>query len=50
VAEALAAADAFAVARMEEAVTLREAGCTTRIVLLEGFRDAAELETAAHHA
>jgi alanine racemase len=49
VAEALAAADAFAVARIEEAVTLREAGCTKRIVLLEGFRDAAELETAAHH-
>ncbi len=49
VAKALAAADAFAVARIEEAVALREAGCTTRIVLLEGFQDAAELETAAHH-
>jgi len=48
VAQALAAADAFAVARIEEAVALRESGCTARIVLLEGFRDAAELDIAAH--
>ena len=50
VAEALAGADAFAVARVEEALVLREAGCTARIVLLEGFRDAGELEAAARHA
>ena len=37
---ALAGADAFAVARLEEAVTLREAGVNARIVLLEGFGDA----------
>ncbi|MEX0734595.1 MAG: alanine racemase [Steroidobacteraceae bacterium] len=47
VAEALAAADAFAVARLEEAVTLREAGCRARIVLLEGVQDARELAEAA---
>jgi alanine racemase len=46
VSRALADADAFAVARIEEAVTLREAGCAARIVLLEGVQDAAELEEA----
>jgi alanine racemase len=49
VAEALSAADAFAVARVEEAIALRDAGCKSRIVLLEGVRDAGELEAAAHH-
>lgn len=44
---ALDGADAFAVARLEEAVALREAGCQARIVLLEGFRDASGLEVAA---
>jgi alanine racemase len=47
---ALAGADAFAVARLGEAVALREAGCTARIVLLEGFSDASELDASAHHA
>jgi alanine racemase len=46
---ALAGADGFAVARIEEALALREAGCRARIVLLEGFRDAGELALAAHH-
>jgi len=46
---ALAGADAFAVARPEEALALRESGCRARIVLLEGFRDAEELETASRH-
>ena len=46
---ALAGADAFAVARVGEAVALREAGCRARVVLLEGFSDAAELEAAARH-
>jgi alanine racemase len=50
VAEALSAADAFAVARVEEAIALRQAGCRSRIILLEGVRDALELETAARHA
>jgi alanine racemase len=49
-AEALAEADAFAVARVEEALALRKAGCRARIVLLEGFRDADELESAAQHS
>ncbi len=44
-----AAADGFAVARIDEALTLREAGCRARIVLLEGMRDAEELEAAARH-
>ncbi|MCM2678668.1 alanine racemase [Echinimonas agarilytica] len=37
VAKALADADAFGVARLQEAVTLRKAGFKQRIVLLEGF-------------
>ncbi len=49
-ARALAGADAFAVARLEEAVTLREAGIRERIVLLEGVQDTAELELAAKHS
>jgi alanine racemase len=48
-AAALADADAFAVARVDEAVALREAGCVARVVLLEGFGDTAELEAAARH-
>jgi len=49
-ARALAGADAFAVARLEEAVTLREAGIDARIVLLEGVQGPAELELAARHS
>jgi alanine racemase len=48
-AQALSGADALAVARIEEAVALRSAGCRARIVLLEGFCDAEELEEAARH-
>lgn len=44
---ALADADAFAVARLEEAVALRDAGSKRRIVLLEGVLNAAQLEQAA---
>jgi alanine racemase len=44
---ALADADAFAVARLEEAVALRENGLQRRIVLLEGVLDAAQLAQAA---
>ena len=43
VAQALADADAFGVACMEEAVTLREAGCDRRIVLLEGLFSPADI-------
>lgn len=49
-ARALAGADAFAVARLEEAVTLREAGIDARIVLLEGVQGPADLALAAQHA
>lgn len=43
VAGALEEADAFAVARVDEAVQLREAGFSQRIVVLEGFSDGDEL-------
>lgn len=46
-ARALAGAEAFAVARLEEAVTLREAGIDARIVLLEGVQGPTELALAA---
>jgi alanine racemase len=42
-ARALADADAFGVACLEEAVTLRRAGASKRIILLEGVFDAEEL-------
>ncbi len=48
VALALDAADAFGVARMEEALSLRVAGITQSIVLLEGVLDAAQFNAAAH--
>jgi len=47
VARALDAADAFAVARVDEGLTLRRAGVMTRTVLLEGVFDRAQLEAAA---
>lgn len=47
VARALRDADAFAVARIEEAVALREAGLDNPIVLLEGAFEAAQLPLAA---
>jgi alanine racemase len=47
VARSLEAADGFAVARIEEAIALREHGCRGRIALLEGFQDEREVETAA---
>jgi alanine racemase len=47
VARALDAADAFAVARVDEGLALREAGIKTPIVLLEGVLDAEQLEAAA---
>ncbi len=42
-------ADAFAVAGIEEALTLREAGVTRPILLLEGVFEAAELPLCARH-
>lgn len=50
-AEAVAdVADGFAVACIEEALELREAGVTRPILLLEGLFDAGELALAARHA
>jgi alanine racemase len=46
---ALADADAFAVARLEEGVALRSAGVRAPIVLLEGVFSAEQLAEAAHH-
>lgn len=46
-ATALTDADGFAVARMSEAVTLRAAGFSQRIVLLEGIQGAGQLDQAA---
>jgi alanine racemase len=46
-ARALDAADAFAVARVDEGLALREAGIKTPIVLLEGVLDREQLEAAA---
>ncbi len=46
-ARALAAAEAFGVACIEEALLLREAGFDHPIVLLEGFFEIAELESVA---
>ncbi len=46
-ARALREADAFGVARIEEAVALREAGLENSVVLLEGVLDAGQLPLAA---
>lgn len=46
---ALADADAFAVARLEEGIALRSAGVRAPVVLLEGIFSAEQLAEAAHH-
>jgi alanine racemase len=46
---ALADADSFAVARLEEGLALRSAGVRAPIVLLEGVFSAGQLAEAAHH-
>jgi len=46
---ALAAADGFAVARLEEGIELRAAGLRHRVVLLEGVFGSDALRQAAHH-
>ena len=46
---ALADADSFAVARLEEGIALRSAGVRAPIVLLEGVFNAEQLAEAAHH-
>src|SRR5271155_4204876 len=47
VAQALDSADAFAVARVDEGLMLREAGIAAPTVLLEGVFDGEQLEAAA---
>jgi len=49
VASALHDADAFAVATIDEAVSLRQHGIDTPICLLEGIRNSDELELASTH-
>jgi len=46
---ALADADSFAVARLEEGIALRSSGVRAPIVLLEGIINAEQLGEAAHH-
>ena len=46
---ALADADCFAVARLEEGIALRSAGVRAPILLLEGVFSAEQLAEAAHH-
>lgn len=49
IARALANADGFGVAHVEEALTLRAAGVEQPIVVLQGFSDAQELLTMVEH-
>ena len=49
IARALRDVDGFGVARLDEAIVLREAGVTKPITLLEGFLDAAELPLICQH-
>ncbi|MFK5915500.1 MAG: alanine racemase [Woeseiaceae bacterium] len=44
IAKSLTKADGFGVARIQESITLREAGITQSILLLEGFSSSEELE------
>lgn len=50
IARGLPGADAFAVARVDEGVALRQAGIRQRIAVLQGFTDLCELEIHAAHA
>lgn len=50
IARALSAADALAVARIDEAVALRDAGVNNEIVLLEGLFASSEMALAARHS
>ena len=49
VAQHLSHVDAFAVARVTEAIELREHGVTAKIILLAGVMNTAELDTAVQH-
>lgn len=49
IARALASADAFAVARVDEGINLRDAGIRQRIAVLQGFGSGEELELHSRH-
>ena len=49
IAKSLIDADAFGVARIDEAIQLREAGITTPILLLEGFSSQKELDLVSEY-
>jgi alanine racemase len=49
VANALTKADAFAVARVDEGIRLRQAGCSKAITVLEGFSSAEQLDAILHY-
>ena len=49
IAQALSKTDAFAVARLSEALTLREAGINQSIVVLEGVHSIEEIELSAQY-
>lgn len=49
IAQALTGADAFGVARIDEAISLRDAGITQPILLLEGFTTVDELELVSRY-
>lgn len=49
IAEALQQVDAFAVARVDEGIRLRDAGFNKRIAVLEGFACAEELDETFHY-
>ncbi len=49
VAKALSGADSLAVARVDEAILLREAGLGQTVVILEGIFDVDQLDLAARH-
>ncbi|MDD5276378.1 MAG: alanine racemase [Methylovulum sp.] len=49
IAQALHAADGFAVARVDEGVRLRKAGITNRVAVLEGFTCGEELDVLLHN-
>lgn len=50
IARALDSVEGFAVARLDEALSLRQAGLRQRIVVLQGFVESGELESMSRHA
>jgi alanine racemase len=50
IAKTLDSVEGFAVARLDEALALRHAGMSQRIVVLQGFVEPPELELMSQHA